>query len=176
MSFTQGPTPSEVAEPSFRHRSTLSKSPLPKALSFPVVPFGNSHILLQTCQSGPQKYACLWLPLHGHILSFWNPLNSLLFFQTLDISLIWKHLILLYSWFKKMCENIKPRILYNQWASHNDSSGRVYIFSFDSVQAWSEVYPVKSEYHSISRITTFMESLSMTCSFKIRKTLNLNIT
>ena len=33
-------TPSQVAEPSLRHRSTLSKSPLPKVLSFPLVLLG----------------------------------------------------------------------------------------------------------------------------------------
>ena len=28
---------------------------------------------------------------------------------------------------KNMCENIKARVLYNKWASHNDPSGRVYV-------------------------------------------------
>ena len=75
MSFTQGPTPSEVAEPSFRHRSTLSKSPLPKALSFPVVLPGLT----------------LWQLTYPHAnLSKWTTKICLLVTAT-----SWSHLILL---------------------------------------------------------------------------------
>ena len=58
--FDQG-TPSQIAEPSLRHRSTLAPSPLPKALSFPLVLLGltllqitccDGHPLMKTCQSG----------------------------------------------------------------------------------------------------------------------------
>ena len=75
MSFTQGPTPSEVAEPSFRHRSTLSKSPLPKALSFPLVLLGLT----------------LWQVTYPHAnLSKWTRKSCLPVTAT-----SWSHLILL---------------------------------------------------------------------------------
>ena len=61
-------SPSQVAEPSLRHRSNLSMSPLPKVLSFPLVLLGltllhitcyDGHALMKTCQNGPEKAACL---------------------------------------------------------------------------------------------------------------------
>lgn len=63
-------TPSQAAEISLRHRSTLSKSPVPRTLSCPLVLWDLSlwqvtrcdgHTLVQTCQRGPNKGACLWL-------------------------------------------------------------------------------------------------------------------
>ena len=185
--FDQG-TPSQIAEPSLRHRSTLSKSPLPKAcLSlwyFWVLPFCRSRAVMDIPSWKPVKVDernLLLCDCNFMVTSFpsetpWTPYHS----SSLWTSLRFGNISFSCIPAKNMRENIKARILYNKWASHNDPSGRVYVciffFFLDSDQAWCEVHPVKSVYHSLSRITAFMESHLMTCSFKIWKTLNLHTT
>ena len=103
-------------------------------LYFWVLPFGKSHAVMDIHSCKPVKVAqrkLLACDCHFMVTSFpsetlWTPYHS----SSLWISLWFGNISFSCIPAKNMRENIKARILYNKWTSHNDPSGCVYFFVF----------------------------------------------